>query len=121
MFLFEKSVIGTYCNNLYDLKESHSPFSCYKANSAGKNLNTTNNNMKKGMLLNHFVVALVNVCMGVRPQTNLGGHQIFARKICHCNSISKKKKKKKGHRPFRCTLSITFGLNMPSNVGPKWY
>ena len=49
--------------------------------------------------------------MGVRPQTNLGGHQIFARKICHCNSISKKKKKK-GHRPFRCTLSITFGLNM---------
>ena len=58
--------------------------------------------------------------MGVRPQTNLGGHQIFARKICHCNSISKKKKKK-GHRPFRCTLSITFGLNMPSNVGPKWY
>ena len=32
--------------------------------------------------------------MGVRPQTNLGGHQIFARKICHCNSISKKKKKK---------------------------
>ena len=33
----------------------------------------------------------------------------------------KKKKKKKGHRPFRCTLSITFGLNMPSNVGPKWY
>ena len=33
----------------------------------------------------------------------------------------KKKKKKKGHRPFRCTLSITFRLNMPSNVGPKWY
>ena len=32
-------------------------------------------------------------CMGVRPQTNLGGHQIFARKICHCNSISKKKKR----------------------------
>ena len=32
--------------------------------------------------------------MGVRPQTNLGGHQIFARKICHCNSISKKKKKR---------------------------
>ena len=45
MFLFEKSVIGTYCNRLYDLKESHSPVSCYgqiKANSAGKNLNVTN-------------------------------------------------------------------------------
>ena len=26
MFLFEKSVIGAYCNRLYDLKESHSPF-----------------------------------------------------------------------------------------------
>ena len=33
--------------------------------------------------------------MGVRAQTNLGGHQIFARKICHCNKISKKKKKKR--------------------------
>ena len=44
MFLFEKSVIGTYCNRLHNLKESHSPFSCYgriKANSAGKNLNVT--------------------------------------------------------------------------------
>ena len=65
MFLFEKSVIGTYCNKLYDLKESHSPFSNYgriKANSAGKNLNVTNINPKKEMLLNHFVVALINVC-----------------------------------------------------------
>ena len=65
MFLFEKSIIGTYCNRLYDLKESHSPFSCYgriKANSAGKNLNVTNINTKKEMLLNHFVVALINVC-----------------------------------------------------------
>ena len=26
MLLFEKSVIGIYCNRLYDLKESHSPF-----------------------------------------------------------------------------------------------
>ena len=26
MFLLEKSVIGTYCNRLYDLMESHSPF-----------------------------------------------------------------------------------------------
>ena len=45
MFLFKKSVIGAYCNRLYDLKESYSPFLCYgrsKANSAGKNLNVTN-------------------------------------------------------------------------------
>ena len=45
MFLFEKSVIGTYRNRLYDLKESYSPFSCYgriKANSAGKDLDVTN-------------------------------------------------------------------------------
>ena len=65
MFLFKKSVKGTYCNRLYDLKESHSPFSCYgriKANSAGKNLNVTNINTKKEMLLNHFVFALINVC-----------------------------------------------------------
>ena len=65
MLLFEKSVIGTYCNRLYDLKESHSPLSCYgriKANSAGKNLNATNVNPKKGMLLIHFGVALINFC-----------------------------------------------------------
>ena len=65
MFSLEKSLIGTYCNRLYDLKESHCPFSCYgriKANSAGKNLNVTNSNPKNGMLLNHFVVALINVC-----------------------------------------------------------
>ena len=64
-FLFEKSVIGPYCNRLYELKESHRPFSCYgriKADRAGKNFNVTNINMKKGMLLNHFVVALINVC-----------------------------------------------------------
>ena len=64
MLLFEKSVIGTYCNRLYDLREIHSPFSCFgriKANSAGNNLNVTNINPKKGMLLNHFVVALTNV------------------------------------------------------------
>ena len=57
--------------------------------------------------------------MGVRPQTHLGGHQIFARKVCHFDDISKKKKK--GHRLFRCTFSITFGLNMPSNVCPGGY
>ena len=65
MFLFEKSVVGTYCNRLYDLKERHDPFSYYspiKSNSAGKNLNVTNINLKKGMLLNHFVVALINIC-----------------------------------------------------------
>ena len=65
MFLLEKTVIGTYCTRFYDLKERHSPFSCYgriKANSAGKNLNVTNIDPKKGMLLNHFVVALINVC-----------------------------------------------------------
>ena len=29
MLLFEKSLVGTYCNRLYNLKESHSPFSCF--------------------------------------------------------------------------------------------
>ena len=65
MCLFEKSVIGAYCNRLNDLKESDSPFSCYgrlKANSASKILIVTKINPKKGMLLNHFVVALINVC-----------------------------------------------------------
>ena len=28
------------------------------------------------------------------------------------------KKKKKGHRLFRCTFTICFGLNMPPSVGP---
>ena len=49
--MFEKSLIGAHCNRLYDLKERHSPFSCYgriKANSAGKNLNVTNINTKTG-------------------------------------------------------------------------
>ena len=53
MFLFEKSVIGAYCNKLYDLKKKQGPFSCYgriKANSAGKNLNVTNINIKAGPL-----------------------------------------------------------------------
>ena len=65
MILFEKSVIGIYCFRLNDLKESHSPFSCYgriRANSAGKNFNVTNINPKKRMLPHHFVVALINVC-----------------------------------------------------------
>ena len=63
--MFEKRLIGTYCNMLYDLKKSHSPFSCYgqiKANSAGKNLDFTKINTKKGMLLNYFAVALINFC-----------------------------------------------------------
>ena len=49
MFLFEKSLIDTYCNRLYDLKERQEPFSCYgqiKANSAGKTLNVANINSK---------------------------------------------------------------------------
>ena len=51
MFLFEKSLIGAYCNRLYDLGQKHGPFSCYnqiKANSAGENLNVTNINTKAG-------------------------------------------------------------------------
>ena len=51
MFLFEKSLIGTCCKRLYDLKERQDPFSCYgqiKANSAGKNLNDANTNTKAG-------------------------------------------------------------------------
>ena len=65
MFLFEKIVISTYCNRLYDLKESHDPFLCYgrvtcKENSTGKNLNVTNINTKKDMLLSHSVVAVIN-------------------------------------------------------------
>ena len=48
MFLFENSLIGAYCNRLYDLKERQDPFSCYdriKANNVGKNLNVTNINL----------------------------------------------------------------------------
>ena len=52
MFLFEKSLIGAYCNRLYDVVESHGPFLCngrIKANSAGKNLELTNTNTKAGL------------------------------------------------------------------------
>ena len=51
MFLFEMSLIGIYCNRLYDLKETHGSFSCYgriKANSAGKTFNVTNIDTKAG-------------------------------------------------------------------------
>ena len=51
MFLFEKSLIGAYCNRLCDLGQRHCPFSCYgqiKANSAGKNPDVTNSNTKAG-------------------------------------------------------------------------
>ena len=44
MLLFEKSLIGAYCNRLYDLGEKHGPFLCYgriRANSAGKDGNIT--------------------------------------------------------------------------------
>ena len=50
MLLFEKSLMGAYCNRSYDLKERHGP-SCYgriEANSTGKNLNVTNINTKVG-------------------------------------------------------------------------
>ena len=50
MFLFEKSLIGAYCNRLYDSKKKQDPFSCYgqiKANSASKNLNVTNEIRKR--------------------------------------------------------------------------
>ena len=53
MFLFEKSLIGIYCNRLYDLGERHGSFLCcgrIKRNSAGKNLNVTNINAKAGPL-----------------------------------------------------------------------
>ena len=29
MFLLEKSLIGVYCNRLYDLRERHGSFLCY--------------------------------------------------------------------------------------------
>ena len=48
--MFEKSLIGAYCNRLYDLKERQGPFLCYgriKANSTVKNLNVTNINTKR--------------------------------------------------------------------------
>ena len=51
MFFFEKSLIGAYCNRLYDLKERQDPFSCYsriKANSGGKNLNVASIDTKAG-------------------------------------------------------------------------
>ena len=51
MFLFNKSLIGVYCNRLYDLEERHGVFSCYgriKTISAGKDLNVTNINTKAG-------------------------------------------------------------------------
>ena len=49
MFLFEKSLIGTYCNRLYGLKKGMVPFHAMtdKANSTGKNLNVTYYNQKK--------------------------------------------------------------------------
>ena len=49
MFLFRMSLIGVYCNRLYDLREKHSLFSGrgrIKANTAGKNLNDKYINIK---------------------------------------------------------------------------
>ena len=51
MFLFKKNVIGAYWIRLYDLGGRHGSFSCYgriKANSAGKDVNVTNIDMKAG-------------------------------------------------------------------------
>ena len=60
------------------------------------------------------------VSMGVRPQTNLGVHQIFARKICHCNSISKKKKKKKKRSsPVSLHLILSFWTKHAIKRGSK--
>ena len=44
MFLFEKILIGAYCNSLYDLGQRHGPFHAVaelKQNTPGKNLNVT--------------------------------------------------------------------------------
>ena len=49
MFLFEKSLIGIYCNRLYALGERLALSSCYgriQENSGGKNFNVTNINLK---------------------------------------------------------------------------
>ena len=61
MFLFKKRLIGAYCITLYDLRERHGTFSCYgriKANSAGKDLNVTNINMKAGPPNRHIDLPL---------------------------------------------------------------
>ena len=76
MFLFEKILIGIYCNWLYDLGQRHGPFSCYdqiKANSAGKNLNVTNINTKAGPP-NHQICLPLNssfLYQSKRPQFGL--------------------------------------------------
>ena len=44
--------------------------------------------MIKGSFLTVYLRITVALGMGVRPQTHLGGHQIFARKVCHCDDIS---------------------------------
>ena len=49
-FLFENSLIGAYCNRLYDFGERHGSFLRYdgsKANSAAKELDVTNVNTKE--------------------------------------------------------------------------
>ena len=51
MFLHEKSLIGAYYNRLYDSGERHGSFLCcgrIKENSAGKDLNVLNINIKAG-------------------------------------------------------------------------
>ena len=53
MFWFEKSLMGVYCNTLYDLGGRHRSFSCcgrIEANSTGKNVDVTNINVKASPL-----------------------------------------------------------------------
>ena len=47
--MLEKSLIGAFCNRLYNFGERQGPFSCYggiKANSAAKELNVRNVNTR---------------------------------------------------------------------------
>ena len=58
--------------------------------------------------------------MGVWAQTNLGGTKFLPEKFV--SAITSPKKKKKGHRLFRCTFSIIFSLNLSPNVRPNnWW
>ena len=61
MLLFEKSLIGVYCNRFYDLGEKRVTFSCYgriNANSTGKDLNVRNINTKAGPQNSQIVLPL---------------------------------------------------------------
>ena len=72
MFLFEKSLMGAYCNRLYDSKKRQNPFSCYgriKVNSAGKNLNVTNIDTKVAhQIVEHAYHQTAHFFMGQNDQ-----------------------------------------------------